>query len=643
MTHTLSEVLAKLDSRTFVRKRGNALLQGGGLDSLLGSIKSYEKIKVADYQRNYTWQTEDVVDLFGDLVSLVDHPNQTHFTGSLIIQQDENDANPRVCEIVDGQQRLTTFFLIMGRIRDEIIELPEQTLPASGPGELPVDILRMAREFLYAPGLRTTDLKFESNRLLNKMFTTQMLQEKPRPEPPIRDHKLKDLSQPLRDAYRTVEKLLKVQLLDIERKILVTDESGKATESSEKIALEKKLFFLYRIILVITDQVQVLKVTTNRVEESLNVFMTLNARGVPLGPSDLVRGQILQNLSTGMEESKAVSLFAELMEEWKDTLENLSGGDIDQFLRHFIVSENGETVTKSNLVKRASELIDDLDIGEKRTKTRKFWNNLVRMSSAYKELINPRQGTPYSYHLSVLKAISVSYRILLMTVFDPELRFPEETKRDLVEATYVLVFRYFAAGKNAQDLETEFEKLSLELRSHLKPEEILDDLKKMSRIEFNVAEYLAKRVDSTSWAKAILHGIENAIRKSSGANFLPLETTTMHLEHIAPQTPTPHWRAALVDPTDDEYSNLIESLGNKALLDARLNKKAQQDPFKAKKDHYKFASSDLTRELLELADWNPAMISERLIWLTDMYEIIWSPVKSSTSPVDFRTWRLSKK
>jgi uncharacterized protein with ParB-like and HNH nuclease domain len=615
------------------------MLQGGGLDSLFGSIKKYEKMKIADYQRNYSWGVDEVEELFADLAALINEPDVNHFAGSLIIQQDDNEENPKVCEIVDGQQRLTTFFLLVARIRDIVKDLDTHILPAKNESEFDIDVYALTRNFLYEPSGKKKEFKFESNSLLSKMFVDNMLKEKPRQEPPIKDKTLKSLSKALRDAYRRIDTLFQEKMDEIDSSILTFDESAVATETSQRLATARKLELLYRMMMVIADQVQVLKVTTGKIDESLNVFMTLNARGVPLGPADLVRGQILQNLSSGLDEKATVKLFASMMSDWKEALENLTGAEVDQFLRHLLVSELGQQVTKKQVVKETATYIKRDTLKEQAKATNVFWSDLVRLSGAYRELINPTPNKKYTYFLQVLKPLSASYRILLMNVFDPKHELGEDEKFEIVRQTYILIFRYFAAGLNAQELETTFAGLCKQFRENLDTNWLLKELQTASQIKFDVRDYLQNRVDGSMWAKSILFGIEQNIRTQHGAMPMNLEPATMHLEHVAPQTPTDHWRAALGTENDDEYDDLIESMGNKAVLDPTLNVKAKQDPFlKKASEYYKHASPHLTKNLESLDNWDANLINTRLAWLCEMYELTFPINTPTTKPSQFLEW-----
>lgn len=60
------------------------------------------------YQRNYAWIEPQIVQLIEDIESSIVDPNKSYFLGNLIVNQIDNN----VYEVIDGQQRLTTLYLI---------------------------------------------------------------------------------------------------------------------------------------------------------------------------------------------------------------------------------------------------------------------------------------------------------------------------------------------------------------------------------------------------------------------------------------------------------------------------------------------------------------------------------------------------
>lgn len=69
------------------------------------------------YQRNYEWSQEQCTKLFEDIV-LASEKDHTHFCGSVVYALLEEKHNIRYYVIIDGQQRLTTIYLMIKALLD---------------------------------------------------------------------------------------------------------------------------------------------------------------------------------------------------------------------------------------------------------------------------------------------------------------------------------------------------------------------------------------------------------------------------------------------------------------------------------------------------------------------------------------------
>ena len=73
---------------------------------------------IPEYQRSYVWDTDNIQDLLDDLwYAYKNRPEDEYFLGSLVLKKIEESKFDEY-EVLDGQQRLTTFFLLMAVLRD---------------------------------------------------------------------------------------------------------------------------------------------------------------------------------------------------------------------------------------------------------------------------------------------------------------------------------------------------------------------------------------------------------------------------------------------------------------------------------------------------------------------------------------------
>lgn len=79
------------------------------------------------FQRPYRWDNEKIKTFNEDLLSVVDQSTDAHFLGAIIIHGLYSDpGRPRIYEVIDGQQRLTTLYLYVAAIIKTLIECNEK-------------------------------------------------------------------------------------------------------------------------------------------------------------------------------------------------------------------------------------------------------------------------------------------------------------------------------------------------------------------------------------------------------------------------------------------------------------------------------------------------------------------------------------
>lgn len=71
------------------------------------------------YQRNYEWSSEQCVQLFNDVEKIIqDDFSAKHFLGTIVYVDERGPKLSKYFNIIDGQQRITSFMLFMKAIAD---------------------------------------------------------------------------------------------------------------------------------------------------------------------------------------------------------------------------------------------------------------------------------------------------------------------------------------------------------------------------------------------------------------------------------------------------------------------------------------------------------------------------------------------
>lgn len=577
--------------------------------SLFDVVKQYDSIKVDDYQRTYAWGRDEIGELFEDLKDCVASEDY-HFFGTLIFQSE----NHSLANIVDGQQRLTTIFVLMAALRDEIDRLGIDTLKTNAVRRLPIPVINKAWEFLYF-NLDPTKPRFRSNRFLESIFAKSVYAE-------INTQtKILDRESALTLAFRKAVKTIRQ---------LVKDDLDKFYSQEEK--LER----INAFIDAIRERFLVLRVSTYSLSESLEIFLTLNNRGLPLGASDLVRGDILAKLGEGESEQAQAQLHKRIFEEWSDIADNVK--EVEVFLRHWLVATGKTKVQKKKVFDTVSMRLRDTTGDGRKAKAMSLWKDLQEASEIYNQIIAPKMGGDTQYHLELLHGLMKSHRILLLSVLNADISIVE--RELVVRQVFVLAFRWVIAGGNAQKLEDLFQKWGGEYSETKDVGQLVKQLADEAATlnPETVARYLSEDGDEGYIGKAVLHCINRA--RTPGANAIQLDSD-LHLEHIAPQTETDDWKASVFNGNAEMYSgyeSATSEIGNLTLLDFKINMSLKQKGFDQKKLRYGDSVIKLTNDLLFLNKWSEAEIQDRTQYIIDSFEIAFSISPSEDRVKSFEAW-----
>lgn len=84
------------------------------IDLMFDNKRQYQ---IPVYQRDYDWKQDNCKELFLDILAAYDK-EKTHFFGTIVqVQQDEENSIKRYL-IVDGQQRMTSVYLLLKALYD---------------------------------------------------------------------------------------------------------------------------------------------------------------------------------------------------------------------------------------------------------------------------------------------------------------------------------------------------------------------------------------------------------------------------------------------------------------------------------------------------------------------------------------------
>ena len=377
---------------------------------------------VPDYQREYVWEKEQVEQLLGDINDerTGNDPVQApeYFIGSIVVCPGDNE----VLELVDGQQRMTTLFLILCAIRDRIKKLEGREPEGFGPmiASQSVDLAGRSH-FRYRIALQYED----SGEIIERIAKGTL-----DGVDGAGTRSIENIS----NAYEVVLNFL----------------------NQEFKAEAKNLRVFYGYLL---NKVKLIRIQAEDVAKALKIFETINDRGVGLDSMDLLKNLLF------MKASRAE--FDKLKEQWKELHDTIYGMREKplRFLRYFVLSRyNVEEVLREDEIygwlsknqEQCGYADDPIAFAEELLDAAKDYKRLWKDAcdangtrSPYLESIGLLAGGATRQHLILLLA----GRHLSPKLFDRLTRHVEE-----------ILFIYLITGEPARNWEREFARWAKELR-----------------------------------------------------------------------------------------------------------------------------------------------------------------------------------
>ncbi len=89
------------------------------MKTTIKEIFQEEGYSIPNYQRDYAWKDKNFRDLWEDLEEAIEYnkKGQGHYIGTMVVAK--NEDNKKLYDIIDGQQRTTTIFMLLHVLANE--------------------------------------------------------------------------------------------------------------------------------------------------------------------------------------------------------------------------------------------------------------------------------------------------------------------------------------------------------------------------------------------------------------------------------------------------------------------------------------------------------------------------------------------
>ena len=549
---------------------------------LMGNGLSY---CVPTFQRDYSWGADEWDDLWQDIVGLFgEDPEPAHYMGYLVLQSSDN----RVFDIIDGQQRMTTLSLLMLAAVSHLTDL-------AVPDDLDDPQYRRAQQLRhnYIGYLDPVSLVARSKLTLNR-HDNGFYQNYLVPLERLPQRGLNASEHLLRRAFTFFKERVKERSQD----------DGEAVARFVDVAVDK-LFFT---VITVTDELNAFK-----------VFETLNARGVRLSATDLLKNYLFSVISRGgMHESELKTLE----NRWEDIVGLLGSESFPEFLRVFWNSRN-RLVRRTYLFKTIRDAIND------RGKAFALIRDMDRYARVYTALRSPEDGlwtVQERDNLAQLQMFSVRQPLaVLMAVYD---RFSEDDRAGFgrfLRAIAVVSFRYnVICGRQSNEQEVVYNQIACGI-SEGRIDSIVAAIAALRPVypgdgELRTAFSNKTLRTSSSRNKKIARFILFRLEEHLSGKRFDFESAKYSIEHVLPENPDDGWEA--FDDRQREASTY--RLGNMTLLEAAPNRRIGNARFPEKCPVYAKSEFSITRKLSQEYDmWTRDKVRSRQEWMARQAAGIW--------------------
>ncbi len=577
---------------------------------------------VPSFQREYIWKAQNVETMLNDIWNEFDRQNNRrndkpaeYFLGSIVVCPSEND--PGTLDLIDGQQRMTTLFLMLCAVRD-FLEKTGNEVPDSLKQQIRSSTPQRGGGEIHRPRV---ELHYEDGSKLIKRISNQESAERINVDEELANNGLSNSVKNLLGAYRAINDFLAEKFSD---------------------AQEVESFWSQMVY-----DVKLIRISTPDLTRALQIFETINERGVGLNAMDLLKNLLFMKADRSLAET--------IGKKWKNMVDKLERKEKPlRFLRYFVLSQYD---VDPEIGLTENEIFQWFQENESQHRIDKdpmaFLERLVEYSEVYLNFVDNRDpdGNHSKYLSSLSSATSSSARqhfILLMAAKS----LPRDLFNKLCLHLENTLFVYLITRQRTNVLESNVTRWAQNIRAVRDQDELnsflhsflFKDLqKRMGDFErafmgITLGKVPKYRIRYTL-GKIIKHIDESAGRTERDLSSLAPKSATKsspHIEHIMP--------ISSLDSSDsyDIDHEMVNSLGNLTLLEPTINTSAGDRPYFEKVEYYQNSDFLLnksmkmkpqlgtntqfnrgTARLMQFQEWNETSIRKRHEMLKDIALEVW--------------------
>ncbi len=552
----------------------------------IGKALREKRLRVDTHQREYSWDTDHVTELYQDFADVMSSGVQgaEHFLGSIVVTQDPN-KRPK---IVDGQQRLATCLIFLAAVRDHLYTHDDVER---------AQILENMYLTTRDPDTLDPEPHLQLNGADNEFFRQYVLA---RP-----DAKERQQATPSQRSHHKIINAASIAAEWVKREA----SSARPGQAYSRLKVWKDF---------IEDRARVIWVQVGDDSTAFKIFETMNDRGLGLSASDLLKNYLFAQAHEGRKD--------EAFQKWFFMQGTIEGVDDDKhalvtFIRQYWLSAKDHTTKdelyanikrKVNSENKALELLSDLTTSA---------SNYAAVLNATDELWN-RFSEGVRYQIETLNYIRVSQgRPLLLATIAKFQANPKQLEKIFTAIVNWSVRLLISGRLGSGSLEERYGEVARAVMN--------GTAKNVSQI----TELIVSMIPTDAQFEAAFSTAD--VSKSYLAKYY-LRTLEEHVKAAddKQEKEYPHWDVSkkgginaehiLPKSTKDANREWVFRLGNIVLMQANKNVLiGSEDYVKVKSPELLKSDFILTREAGGKKQWGPTEISERQSRLAKLAVEVW--------------------
>lgn len=558
------------------------------IEPKLKKIGDYLKLEedaifsIPPYQRAYSWGIDNCDKLWQDIIDYVDGGSKDrYFFGTIIINCQDNDTK---YGLIDGQQRTITFLLLLKALLTRINIAIERTTGDE-------DSAGLCR-----------GLQERRRRIMGILYKaeTEDISDKPDMEKDSeicgRTSILENLS--INEQYKTdLQTILKATDYVTAEKNVIKIKYKQKDNRYTNFFRNFKFFYnkiselsdsqLNNIAKSFTENCEVIEIKSWQVEQAITMFNSLNSDGLPLYDSDIISAQLYAS-------AKSIGKEEEFKQSWEQLNEIINGlavvdiADINSILMqymYYVRTRKGDTVSATGKPNVTVPGVRRYYTGSGADSNKDLIDNPVATCSDLLRLAQIWEKVSAYPQVKVLLKFNENSKLFLASYF---YRFDEnEISEERVKKIVDCLLRLFALlelvdfGYSSKYFKTFLFKEEVRLvDASIAAEDIEKDFDEHIRGSWGREDIKAKIADYDGYALVYLNELlfarEKAMDFTLGDKY--------DIEHIMPYSGKNiseiRKDAGIADK--DEFKNIVNKLGNKILLEGKINRAIGNEWFRTK-------------------------------------------------------------